>query len=195
MYSEQAIKSNPRSAFAYFIHGNEVAKRGDTAQAMNNFSRALAIHPNYAEARFNHATLLFQQKKYDQSLEDLNMLISYLPDYGQGEAFYLRGKAKARLRDMNGAYADLEAAVKLNPTNPGMKQTLETCNRERSLAIENNAAIMSNNAGIAAAKSGKYKEALIYFTKAVNENPKFEEAVSNLETCKRALKEQFKNVK
>ena len=192
-YSSQAIKSNPNSALAYFINANEIYTNGDTTGSIYKFSKALEINPKYYEARYNRAYIYSNQKKYTASLDDLNILLAANPNYEFGQGYSLRGVVKAKMNDIYGACADFELALKLNPTNQTMKKNLESCSANRTIqgsgGNENSKAKEYNNSGVAAAKNGMFSEAIKYFNKALEETPQYYDAISNLGTCKHALKD------
>ena len=156
-------------------------------------SKALEINPKYYEARYNRAYIYSNQKKYTASLDDLNILLAANPNYEFGQGYSLRGVVKAKMNDIYGACADFELALKLNPTNQTMKKNLESCSANRTIqgsgGNENSKAKEYNNSGVAAAKNGMFSEAIKYFNKALEENPQYYDAISNLGTCKHALKD------
>ncbi len=177
-YAEQAIRSNPKSALAYFIKGNELFKQGDTAEALYNFSQATALHPDYKEARLNRALILIQEKKYSEALTDLDHMISNEPGVN-APAYNARGIVKANLNDLVAAFNDFEMAVKLDPNLSEATRNLEVS--RRSLATE------YNSKGIATAQLGDYQSAMLLFNKAIETDPKFNQAVINLGNCKYAM--------
>ena len=73
------------------------------------------------------------------------------------------------------------------------KEILESCSANRTIqgsgGNENSKAKEYNNSGVAAAKNGMFSEAIKYFNKALEENPQYYDAISNLGTCKHALKD------
>jgi tetratricopeptide (TPR) repeat protein len=173
-YAEQAIISNPHSALAYFIRGNEIYKTGKVDSALNDFSQAVAIHPQYVEARLNRALILIQRQQFEEALPDLDFLISNKPG-SNAPAYNARGIVKANLKDNESAFKDFAMAVKLNPALEEATRNLAIS--RRSLAAE------YNTQGIALAQKGDYKKAFTLFTIAIATDETFYQAIVNLGNC------------
>jgi tetratricopeptide (TPR) repeat protein len=86
-------------------------------------SLAVAIAPvgaadveTKAEAEYKQAKVLFQQKKYTQSIEMLDHALEH--DKKLKEAYLLRGDNNRELKNYDGAIDDYDAYVLLAPNNP-----------------------------------------------------------------------------
>lgn len=189
-FSELAIKTNPRSALARFIHGNQIFSRKDTIGAFNDFTLALNVYPEFADARFNRAMIFFYRKQFAESKADFDTLLQYKPEYGD-KAYVTRGEASLRLNDIMAAIRDYETALKINPTNGKTEQRLAffrdlvaNAPPEPDYLVRANDL---NNRGITEAKKGNFKEALALFTKAVEAYPQFSKAIINVGNCRDAM--------
>lgn len=115
-YSERALRANPRSGLAYFIHSVELFKEGNLQGALNDYDRILEINPRYPDALRNRAIIYIIQKRYDQALADLNLLLK-VDRKSRAATYQLRGKIKEQQKDYLGSRKDFEAAAALNNEN------------------------------------------------------------------------------
>lgn len=124
---KQAFALNPNSAeTAYYIASILIDNGGAQEEGMQYLNKALSLDPNHADAKqllayvneqgqmqeLETAMTLFEQEKYDESLNILNSLLAKNPQ--NAYALYYRGMiydAKERLAD---AIKDYEGALKLN---------------------------------------------------------------------------------
>ena len=187
VFSELAIKANPKSSLAHFIHGNEIYKLKDVDGALEDFTIAVDNYPNFFEARFNKAVILNQKKQDQAALEDLNLLLSGKPDYSAG-AYNLRAIVKATLNDGDGAYADFTQALKMAPDDPVILKNFGTFKSTKVKIPENirNAEEL-NRLGVEIAQKGNIEKALTYFHQALAEDPENCRAIENIGNCKDAL--------
>jgi len=187
VFSELAIKTNPKSSLAHFIHGYEIYKLKDIDGALNDYNIAIKNYPKFFDARFNRAVILNEKKQYEAALEDLNNLLSVKPDFGP-RAYNLRAVVKATLNDGEGAFKDFEMALKLDPNDPLTKKNFETFKSSIVKVPENvQHAAQLNNLGVEEAKKGNLKQALIYFERSVSKDPGNYQAIVNIGNCKDAL--------
>jgi len=187
VFSELAIRANPKSSLAHFIHGNEVYKLNDSESALNDFDIAVTNYPQFYDARFNRAVILNEKKQYQAALEDLNILIAAKPEYSP-RPYNMRGVVKAELNDPEGAYKDFETALKLDPDDQLTKKNFETLKSGMQKIPENvQRAESLNDAGIEEAKKGNFKQALVYFERSVAEDPENVKAMVNIGNCKDAM--------
>jgi tetratricopeptide (TPR) repeat protein len=91
-----AIQNNPKNSVVYFNRGVYYFEKGMYKAALNDFNKALEIHPNYAEALTKRGITRFQIQLTESSeysfWDDLDKAISLRPDLP--EAYYLRGHLK-----------------------------------------------------------------------------------------------------
>ena len=187
VFSEMAIKANPRSSLAHFIHGNQIYKQGDVDGALEDFSIALRHYPRFHEARYNRAVILHQRKQYEAALEDLNILLSEKPDYSAG-AWDLRAIVKATLKDHDGAYNDFTEALKRDPDNPQIVKNFNVFQSSVTRVPDHVVrAEKLNNEGVEEAKQGRLKQALELFRQAVKLNPDNLRAIENIGNCLDAM--------
>lgn len=76
--------------------------------ALNDFTKAIEINPNYAPAYSNRAGIYFQKGEYEKAKKDADKAISLDPK--MADAYLNRGMAKEMLRDLDGACEDWQTA-------------------------------------------------------------------------------------
>jgi Flp pilus assembly protein TadD len=101
----------------YCNRGAEKGQKGDFNGALADFSKAIELKPDYAEAYNKRGLakggLAKSPNDVDSALADYNKAIELKPDYA--EAYYNRGVAKQAKGDKSGALADQNKAIELKP--------------------------------------------------------------------------------
>ncbi len=105
---------NAQTAEQFFKTGIIKYKIGDYAGAVESFSQAIKLNPNYEKAYNNRGIAKAKMGDYEASILDFDKVISLNPY--KSSAYRNRGVSKEKLKDFNGAYADF---VKLNELLPG----------------------------------------------------------------------------
>jgi Trypsin-like peptidase domain/Tetratricopeptide repeat len=89
-------------------------KRAGRQEAIQGFSQAIRLKPRYKMAYFMRGYAFEQIEQYVRALSDLNKFI--LLDPQSADVYHLRGRLKhLRLNDNQGAIADFEKAISINP--------------------------------------------------------------------------------
>ena len=125
-------------------------RRRNRDAAVEDYSQAIEINPNYPEAYNNRALLYRQQKKYDTALADLNRAIELNPEDGQTRynVYFNRGLVYFDLENYDAAAEDFVRAAEIDPQSADalayygnirlqqkdFRTALEYCNR--ALEIE-----------------------------------------------------------
>lgn len=110
----RVIKTNPRSANAYYNRGLlKATKLQDYSGALADYNRAIQIKPAYDAAYTNRGNLKATNlQDYPGALADYNRAIALKPR--NANAYYNRGILKHRyLKDLAGGIADLQQAAKI----------------------------------------------------------------------------------
>lgn len=171
---EQALKQKPDFAPAYKTLGKASQVQGNLAKAKHWYSKALEIQPDYAEIYTNLATLYTQEKDWERALScyqkatsmqvenpkitnsertDLTLDIDDIEVYIQGaEAFYSQRKFEQ-------AAVACQRVIKVKPDARAYK----ICGNARQA-------------------QGKVEEAKNWYAKAIEIDPDFAEAYTNLGT-------------
>jgi tetratricopeptide (TPR) repeat protein len=185
----------PESADEYFIAGfNKLVDPGANVAegkrlAIQNFSKAIQLNPQYALAYLNRATAYKQVQEFQKSLVDYNQVISLNPKFSV--AYYNRALLKqTKLNDMQGALADYNQAISINPKllqayyNRAILKADKLNDMQGALADYNQAISINpkllqayyNRALLKADKLNDMQGALADYNQAISINPKLSQA-------------------
>jgi tetratricopeptide (TPR) repeat protein len=164
-----------------------MAERGDKKGALNEFTKALSLNPNNANAYYTRGLSYYTLGDKQKALEDYNQALSLDPNYDT--VYYNRGLVRAELGDKEGAIKDYSQKLRLNPNsaaynNRGLlraelgdnKGALEDYNQALSLAPYS---LAYNNRGLVRAKLGDYRGALEDYNQALSLVPNYSLAYNN----------------
>ncbi len=134
-------------ARAYFNRGIAREAKGQLKTALQDYSKAIELNPNYSPPHNNRGIIYAQQGRHKQALQEYNRAIEIDPDNlyalnSRGRHHLLRGK---------------------NPE-------LALLDFERAVQLDRNYAVSFANRGFAYQKLGKKKEALADFETALKLN-------------------------
>ena len=120
----QLIKSTP-SHFHYFDRGTLLSEiKGKEQEAINDFTKAIALDETMSIAYYNRALLYYSQKEYDKALKDFDKTIEFEsePDANtyidRGLCYYYTDKDVEAMKDF-------KKAVEIEPDNKRAKNLLE----------------------------------------------------------------------
>ena len=68
----EALKLLPNDAFLYYNRGNFYAQRSDYQRAIDDYTRAIALEENIAEAWYNRGLAKIFSKKTEDGISDLS---------------------------------------------------------------------------------------------------------------------------
>ena len=91
--------------------GNTAYKQGQKTEAIEYYTQAIEINPQYAEAYSDRGLAKSDLGDNTGAIQDYNKAIQLDPQYA--DAYQNRGIAKALLEDEAGTFADLEKAKQL----------------------------------------------------------------------------------
>lgn len=167
-------------------------------QAIIDYSKALALDPDYAEAYHNRSTAHLFMGNYGQAVVDCNRAIELAPDF---VATYVnRGIAHTGLRDSNDALADYVKALELDPQNAyalhnqgnsylwmgELKEAITSYNQ--AIALDPDFVAAYVNRGVAYTELGQHDLALADFSRAIDLNPDYVYAYYNRGNVYRELR-------
>jgi tetratricopeptide (TPR) repeat protein len=150
----QAIKLSPRAAF-YTNRGIVYADQQKWDLAVADYTQAIAINPNLAEAYNNRGIVYRNQQKWDLAVADYTQAIAINPNLA--EAYTNRGNVYRNQQKWDLAVADFTQAIAINP----------------------NLAEAYYNRGNVYADLQKWDLALADYTQAIAINPNYAEAYGN----------------
>jgi len=108
-----SANTNPRYSVAYLNRGNARSDAGDIDGALSDYSKAIELKTDKAEA-YNNRGLIFAMKNDFEAAEvDFTKALSIYPDFAS--ALNNRGNVRRALGDLTGAFDDYNTAIKCKP--------------------------------------------------------------------------------
>lgn len=173
----------PRVPSAYNNRGYAAAGTGDLAQAIADYTEAIAIDPDYAEAYSNRGNAYGAAGDFDRAIADYNEAIRILPTYAA--AYTNRGHAYAAKKDLELAIADYDRSLSIDPHNAvtynnrafihllkgDPDQAIADCNE--AIKRDPYYAKAFNNRGLAYSAKGDFDHALADFSETLRFQPYF----------------------
>ena len=150
--SEQPINQN---AEAYYNSGWAYTKGGKYTLAIENFTKAIDLNPNYVEAYYNRGAAYNAKDEFDHAIEDYNTALMLKPKVA--EVYYNRGTVYDKKGEPDRAIVDFNTAIKL----------------------KSDFALAYNSRGGSYGKKGEHNRSIADFTKAIDLNPNYTEAYYN----------------
>jgi len=145
----------------FFNSGNAYLDEGDYDRAITDYTQAIKLNNNFADAYYNRGNAYFYKDDYDRAIADYTQVIRLNPN--DADAYDNRGNAYCKKGDYDRAIADCTQAIKLNP----------------------NSDLAYSNRGYAYGKKGDYNRAIADYTQAVKLNPNNSDAKQNIEILRR----------
>ena len=163
--------------------------------AIQLYSEALEINPNFAEAYTNRGNAYGKLRQYKPAIQDFNKSIEINPNFDR--AYYNRGLVHDELGQKEQAIQDYSKAIELNPNyewaycNRGVayydlgqfERAIE--DYTQAIKINSNDELYYNNRGNAYFQLFQYKLAIKDYDKAIELNPKYSTAYRNRGLCHR----------
>jgi len=103
-----------KTAEEYFNEGAAFDKQGNLLQAISDFTKAIAINPNYAEAYNDRGDAYIHQGNFPQAIVDFTKVIEISSKYSV-VAYQNRGFAYASQGNFLQAISDCTKAIEINP--------------------------------------------------------------------------------
>ena len=173
--------------------GTVLQQQNKLEEAIEAYSKALSIKPDYAEAYYNMGIALQQQNKLEEAIEASNKALSIKPEYAEAynnigvalqdqskvdEAIEAYNKALSIKPDYAEAYYNM--GVALQQQNK-LEEAIQAYNK--TLSIKPEYANTHNNIGTALQDQGKVEEAIEAYNRALSINPDYPEAFNNIGTA------------
>lgn len=111
--SEQREKEKSLTAQDYFRRGYRAAEEDRREDAVNEYTEAIKLDPDYIPAYNNRGNLYRDLNEHEKAFKDFNKAIELDPLYAK--AYNNRGLLYQDLRDRENALQDYNKAIELNP--------------------------------------------------------------------------------
>jgi len=105
--------TNTLSAQEWFQKGYSLLNSSKNKDAINAFTKAIKIDPQFAEAYVNRGGAYFNLRNYQQAIKEVTRAIEINPQ--DAKAYNLRGGAYLSLRSYRQAIEDLDKAIEIDP--------------------------------------------------------------------------------
>ena len=102
------VRQKRREATTHNNHGVAYRDEGEYDRAIEDFTKAIELNPNYAIAYNNRGRVYSDKGEIDRAIEDYNTAIELKPELA--EAYYNRGEAWLHLGEWDKAKSDLTVA-------------------------------------------------------------------------------------
>ena len=173
-----------------FQQGNAFMMITQPDMAIERYSYAIELDPNFGPAYFNRGIAYEEKKEYDKAIRDFTEAIELSPDsVVRASSYASRGGAYMHKKEYDKAFKDFTEAIKLNPTNNyGLRGSAynrigeyDKAIGDLSRAIELNPDRANPYAyrGFAYNHKGEYDKAILDCNKAIKLDPKNNSAYVN----------------
>lgn len=93
-----------KTGMNWFEKGNFDYDLGNCKEAINSYTKSIALNPKYPEAFNNRAFTYMQLREYDKALTDLNSALALNPNYvnalmNRGDVYRQKGDSEAAKKD------------------------------------------------------------------------------------------------
>lgn len=173
---DKAIELDPGNSEYYNNRGNLKYQLNDSQGAIADYTTSIKLNPKDFLGYKNRGAVLLSRKQYGEALADLTTGIGLEPT--SGELYYSRSMIKKAMDDPEGAKADYQKAVELNPAYAaeGYMKNIGIAGME----VKGQQPAQINKQAMAMESSGNIQEAIILYKKALDMKPDFPEAWYNL---------------
>lgn len=120
--------NNPKSASDFVAKGAVKGEQGDKSQAIDAYTKAISLDPNYADAYYQRGNARYDQGDKQGAFADYNQAIKANPDLAN--AYYQRGVVRHNLGDKQAALADFDKYITLAPEDAQAHNTRGRIRRE-----------------------------------------------------------------
>ncbi len=106
------LQTNGQIAKDYYEQGNSKLNLEEYTEAINAYSKAITLYPNYAEAYCFRGRAKGKQENYKGAIDDCSVAIKLKPNFA--EAYYNRGWNKYYMKDYQGAILDFNRVLDID---------------------------------------------------------------------------------
>ena len=188
---DEAVKKKPNDPMAWTDRGTVLSTLQRLPEALNSYEKALKIQPDFYEALIGKANALASLERDDEALKVYDQVVKNRPKDSQ--AWHNRGellaKRKQEYKEAIKSYDKaLEFKPKFYPALMGKGLALTSLQQysealtafDTAKDIEANDPFVWANRGFVLEKRGRKKDAIASYEKAIQIDPKFQEATNAL---------------
>ncbi|HEY0039954.1 MAG TPA: tetratricopeptide repeat protein [Flavisolibacter sp.] len=139
-----SLQALAQRANTYVSKGNEYYLQLEFDLAEAQYRKAVEIDPRNAEARYNLANALMQQKKYKAAIEEYDAITTENKNL-QAAGHYNAGVSYSKQKDLPASIEAYKAALRINPNDNDARENLQKALSE--LKKQQNQQNKQNNGG------------------------------------------------
>ena len=186
-YTQRYNAPYPTPDAKEYIHrGGEALQRGQYSDAIEDFTKAIEINPEYTEVYAIRGLIYSGQGEYDHAIEDFTKAIEINSEYA--DAYCARARNYLSQGEWNHAIEDSTKAIEINPEYTDaydIRARVYFSQDEYDRAIEDSTKAIEINPEYAEAYDirahayfgqGEHNHAIEDFTKAIEINPEYVDA-------------------
>jgi len=167
----------PASAVDHNSRGMELYFEEKYEKAIAEFTKAIKLDPDYADAYSNRGGAYAAIEQYDLAIADYNKAIELDPE--DADAYMYRGWAYTDIGQYDLAIADYNKAIELDPEDADAyywrgaayadtgQYDLAIADYNKAIELDPNDAYFWNNKGVALEELGRYEEAMECYNNAL----------------------------
>lgn len=185
------IASKSKNAYANYYLGEFYFEKQNYKKALLNYSEALIINPNIAQAYLKAAQCCLELEDYEMEIINLKKYMTYISD--NDDAHFMLSKAYCINGYLNNGLHELNKAIKINRKDEYLFELAKICYEEQnydlSIYIINKIIKNSDNAnyynqlGLNYYEKNDLKNAKDNFEKAIAIDPKSATIYYNISKC------------
>ncbi|MUG91535.1 tetratricopeptide repeat protein [Scytonema sp. UIC 10036] len=191
----QERMKNPNDSSSYIARG--LSQQGNSAAAIQDFSKAIALDPNNSIAYYNRGNARYKMGDKQGAIADYNEAIRFNPN--NTSAYYNRGVARYYLGDKQGAIEDFTVVLRFDPydilayySRGSIFRSLKDAQRtfadfDQVVRLAPNAPQSYYNRALARTMFNDRQGAVADFTQVLALNPRFSDAYLNRSVLLRRL--------
>ena len=184
------LEKYPETFIIWKIIGNSAIQLGFLDNAIEAYSKCIALKPDEADVYINMGIALKDQGKFDEAIEAYQKCISLKPDYAK--AYNNMGIALKAQKKLNKAIEMFNQAISFETNNSSAYYNLGNTLRDQNkleeaiktyrkcIELNPNFVEAYNNMGISLRGQNKFDEAIEIFEKAITIKTDYAEAYCNL---------------
>lgn len=182
----------------YYGLGDSLDKRDRTTEAIEAYSKAITLRPQYIEAHHNLGLLLADDAKFEEAIAHYNAALKV--DHENAGVHDDLGLALSKLGKTQDAIEHYNEAIRIDPKSSSAHDNLGTAlfrlgqmsqaieHYSKAISLKPDDPVSHNNIGNVYAMQGEPEKAIQHYEKSLNLKPDDPETLNNMANALAALK-------
>lgn len=121
---QQGVSAQPESHSLHYMLGLSLKQLGRKEEALNHLRKAYDLKPNDVQTKLALGQLYVSVRRYEEAGRLLDTVdAGSLPESHRVSLYQMRGRAKEKVGNDQGAYRDFSALAKLRPSDASVQYT------------------------------------------------------------------------